>query len=98
MLCENDPSKCFWVVDINIANIVHNKYLIETILDVNIANIILSKYLSKTILKKTPHKLSKGTKHKMSCFRAFGCKCFIYNNRKGNFWRVDAISGMEEQK
>jgi len=59
---------------------------------VNIANYVLNQCLIHLILKKTPYELFKGRKLNIFYFRAFGCKCFIYNNGKESLGKFDARS------
>ncbi|XP_070057453.1 uncharacterized mitochondrial protein AtMg00820-like [Nicotiana tomentosiformis] len=38
--------------------------------------------MTRPLIEKTPYKLLKGRKPKISHLRSFGCKCFVHNNGK----------------
>ena len=49
---------------------------------VNTACFILNRALIRPRMNKTPYELWKGRKPKIGYFKAFGCKCFILNDRE----------------
>ncbi|XP_070014477.1 uncharacterized protein [Nicotiana sylvestris] len=59
---------------------------------VNTACYIISRCMTRPLIEKTPYELLKGRKPNISHLRAFGCKCYVHNNRKDFLGKFDPRS------
>lgn len=56
---------------------------------VNTACCMINRCLIKSILNKTPYDLMTKKKPKLRCFKTFGYKCFVLNNRKNDIGKFN---------